>query len=99
MSYFKSGTWNCICQVCGSEYKSDEMVKRWDGLLVCKDDFEVRHSLDFIRAVPERSAVPFTAPEPTDEFIVVPYLQLTQGLADIGGADLALADVSLPGLQ
>lgn len=99
MTYYKAGTWNCICAVCGRMVKSDEIIKRWDGVLVCKEDFEVRHIMDFIRPTAERSSVPFTAPEATDTFITVPYIQFGQGLADIGGADIALSDVSLPGLQ
>lgn len=92
-NYFKAGTWNCICTVCGKQVKSDEIVKRWDGLLVCRDDFEVRHSLDFIRARPEKGMVPFTAPEPTDTFVdvICPYPR-QYAMADIGTADCANAD-------
>lgn len=98
MSYYKAGTWNCICALCGAEFKSDEMIKRWDGVLVCKADFETRHIADFLRAVPEHGSVPFTAPEPEDVFVVVPYLYSRQGQADIGVADLAGADFYNPNL-
>lgn len=92
-NYYKAGTWNCICSVCGKQVKSDEIVKRWDGLLVCRDDFEVRHSLDFIRAKGERGGVPFTAPEPADTFVDVLCPYPTQfAMADIGTADCALAN-------
>lgn len=92
-NYYKAGTWNCICSVCGKQVKSDEIIKRWDGLLVCRDDFEVRHSLDFIRARPEKGSVPFTAPEPADTFVTVvcPYPR-QYAMADIGTADCAEAD-------
>lgn len=75
-NYFKSGSWNAICMVCGVQYKSDEILKRWDGLLVCKNDWEPRHSLDFLRATPERGSVPFVSPEPTDVFVTVPYITI-----------------------
>lgn len=90
MTYFKSGTWNVICAVCGREYKSDEILKRWDGLLVCRDDFEVRHVADFIRPVTERSSVPFSNPEPTDVFVPVTYI-----VPAIAG--IAIAGISISG--
>jgi hypothetical protein len=92
-TYFKAGTWNCVCALCGREFKSDEVIKRWDGLYVCKNDYEPRHILDFARVPQAYPPVPFTAPEPTDQFITVPYAFLTLGMADLGGADLAGADV------
>lgn len=93
MTYFKAGTWNVVCQVCGFQHKSDEIRKRWDGLLVCKDDWEPRHSLDFIKTRPERAGVPYSAPEPTDVFVGVscPF-PTAGGMADVGTADCAIAD-------
>lgn len=97
MAYFRPGTWNCVCQVCGVQFKSDQMLKRWDGLLVCKRDFEVRHIADFIRPTPERAGVPFIADEPVDVFVTPPASSCpyptTTGLADIGTADCAGAGV------
>lgn len=68
-NYFKSGTWNVICDVCGRQYKSDEVMKRWDGLMVCKADFENRHPLDFIRVRNDVHTVPFVRDEGTNTFI------------------------------
>ena len=95
-NYYKAGTWNCICEVCGTQVKSDEIIKRWDGRLVCRLCFEPRHSLDFIRAIPDNNTVPFVAPEPTDTFIYVCYLEASQGIADTGQADCARADIVIP---
>lgn len=95
-NHYKPGCWNVICQVCGVQFKSDEIKKRWDGVLVCKDDWEPRHILDFIRSYPERSGVPYQAPEPDDVFVQVYYVSLTNGMADIGGADFARADYTVP---
>jgi hypothetical protein len=89
-TYFKSGSWNVICEVCGRKYKSDQVRKRWDGLIVCEADFEQRHILDFIRAVPDNQQVAYQAPEPTDTFVSISYFDL--GEADIGLADFAKAD-------
>lgn len=68
-NYYKSGTWNAICDVCGFKYKADQLRKRWDGLMVCKEDYEPRNLLDFIRAVPDNQTVPWVRPESTDVFI------------------------------
>jgi hypothetical protein len=96
-NYYKPGSWNVICEVCGRKFKSDEVRKRWDGLIVCKSDFEERHILDFIRVRPEHTAVPYTVPEPTDQFVapsLCPY-PTTGGMADIGTADCALAGIPI----
>lgn len=94
-NYFKSGVWNCICDVCGREYKSNEVRKRWDGLMVCPNDYEDRHILDFIRVPPERGSVPWVAPECDDVFVYVCYLEASQGIADTGQANCARADTVL----
>lgn len=36
-------------------------MKRWDGLIVCPEDYENRHPQDFLRARQERISVPFTS--------------------------------------
>lgn len=103
MSYYKAGTWNCICAVCGAQVKSDEIIKRWDGVLVCKDDYEPRHIADFLRPITERTTVPFTAPEPPDVFVELPASSCpyptTTGLADIGTADCAGAGIGAGSIE
>lgn len=66
---FVAGEWNAICDVCAQKYKSGEMKKRWDGLMVCPNDWEPRHPQDFLRAVPDRQAVPWSRPETPDVFV------------------------------
>lgn len=66
--YWKSGDWNLICDVCAKKIKASESKKRWDGLIVCKADFETRHPMDFIRARVDRMTVPFSRPQGTDVF-------------------------------
>lgn len=41
MSYIPGGTYG-ICDVCGFQYRLRELKKRWDGLMVCKSDFDPR---------------------------------------------------------
>jgi hypothetical protein len=97
-NYYKAGTWNVICQVCGKQVKSDAIIKRWDGVLVCKEDYEPRHILDFVRSTTERGSVPFVSPEPADVFVDVVYLQDQQAIAGIGVAGLAITGYSNPNL-
>lgn len=66
---FVAGSWNAICDVCAQKYKSSEMKKRWDGLMVCPNDWEPRHPQDFLRAVPDRQAIPWARPETPDVFV------------------------------
>lgn len=69
-TYFKSGTWNFICDVCGRKYKSDEGLRRWDGAMVCHQDYELRHPMDFLRGRKEKISVPWVRDEPADQYIV-----------------------------
>lgn len=67
--------WKAVCQVCGFEYYNDEIKKRWDGLMVCKEDYEIRHPMDFLRTKKEESQqLPWTSPEPADVYIEVSYV-------------------------
>ena len=60
-NWFKSGEWNVFCMVCNRKIKSGTALKRWDGLIVCPEDYENRQPLDFLRTRQERITVPFTA--------------------------------------
>jgi len=68
-NYYKPGVWNVICDVCGFEYKSDELRKRWDGLMVCQHDWEPRHPQDLLRVPREDVSVPWTRPVSTELFV------------------------------
>lgn len=46
-TYFKSGEYNAVCDVCGFLYKASQLRKRWDGLYVCHKDYEIRQPLDY----------------------------------------------------
>lgn len=51
------GNHNTLCDVCGFQYKASEMLRRWDGVLVCKTDWEPRHPQDFVRSRPDQRPV------------------------------------------
>lgn len=67
MSYYKKGDWNAQCDVCGFEYKASQLLSRWDGLKVCKHDYERRHPQDFLKTRVDKQQVPWSRPENTTE--------------------------------
>jgi hypothetical protein len=72
MSFFSrydKGDWNAICDVCGRKYKASLLKQRWDGLMCCPQDWEIRQPQDFVRGVPDPQLVPFVRDEPSDSFI------------------------------
>jgi hypothetical protein len=71
MSYFQSGTWNLICDVCGKKIKACDSKKRWDGLIVCHKDFEFDHPQKFLRVRSDPRAVPYNRHEAPDVFIII----------------------------
>jgi hypothetical protein len=73
---YNSGDWNLMCDVCGKKIKAAHSRHRWDGLIVCDEDFEHRHSMDFIKTKQDKISVPFTRPKAPDVFIYVPYVVL-----------------------
>ena len=63
---YVKGDWKTVCDVCGQRYLASQLKKRWDGLMVCNNDWEPRQPQDFVRAKVDIQAVPFTRPESTD---------------------------------
>lgn len=39
-----------VCDLCGCDIRSSEARERWDGYVVCPDDWEPRQEQDFVRA-------------------------------------------------
>jgi len=67
--------------VCNRKIKSGLAKKRWDGLIVCPEDYEVRHPMDFLRTRQERITVPFTSDTSFNQFngpVYPPYPFCTQ---------------------
>ena len=60
------GEWNTICDACGFKFKSSDLRRRWDGFMVCKDDWEPRHPMDYFEGTPDKQSVPWSRPEATD---------------------------------
>jgi hypothetical protein len=76
MSYksrYDRGDWKAICESCGRIVKASQLKKRWDGFMVDERCWEPRQPQDFVRGVADYQAPPFTRPEPSDQFVPIPY--------------------------
>lgn len=103
---YRSGDWWAICDVCAKKVKASKIKQRWDGLLVCPEDFEHRHSQDFIKVRQDKITVPFLRPRPQDVFVDITYTGDTltctpmsrSGVAGIGIAGCAQGGRELNGI-
>ncbi len=51
--------YNALCDTCKQKFKASELRQRWDGLMVCKWDWETRHPQDFYRPINDVHELPF----------------------------------------
>lgn len=98
-NYFKHGSYNAICDVCGKKFKADQLKLRWDGFMVCNSDYEVRHPQDLIRVYERPDVLPYTRDEVVDTFVneTAPSIFVTEAICDMGVADYAVCDLIVPG--
>lgn len=89
-NYFISGEFNLLCDVCSKKIKAHESRHRWDGLIVCKDDWEMRHPQDFVKAKTDKITIPFQRPNFNPDYYVC-TLENTVCIAAIGIAGCAVA--------
>ncbi|SRR5260221_13925914 len=68
-TWWKSGSWNTLCDRCGFKFKAENLKLEWDGLMVCNDCWEIRHPQELIRPIQDQNKLPWTRPEATDVFI------------------------------
>ena len=61
------GDWNALCDSCGRKFKASSLKKRWDGLIVCSEDWEQRHPQDLLRVQREQISVPWSRPYPAQD--------------------------------
>lgn len=92
MTKYVSGQWNAICDRCGFKFKSGELKKDWQGLMVCENDFETRHPQSLIKITTEKAFPEWSRPRPIDEFIQICYAWTQGAHADLGTADCMQAD-------
>ena len=96
MAYFSRwdrGDWDAICDSCGRKFKASKLKQRWDGLMVCHQDWEKRQPQDFVRGVPDPQLVPWVRDEPEDAYTFTCDLISSQGIADYAVADCARAGI------
>ncbi len=78
-NYYKDADWNAICDVCGNKLKASELRQRWDGFMVCMEDWELRNPQDLMKPPPPDRPIPWSRPEAADQFINVPYIDPNTG--------------------
>lgn len=94
-NHFISGEWNITCDVCSKKIKAHEAKQRWDGFIVCPEDYETRQPQDFVKAQVDKITVPFTRPIPAYVFTDVPYICTIDGMTGIVG--FAISGCSIVG--
>lgn len=96
-NWYKQGSANAICDICGKKFKLYELKKRWDGFWVCQSDWESRHPQDFIRGVKETLTLPITKPiQPMPTAYVVCSVTGRNGVAGLGVAGCAITGQIIP---
>lgn len=78
MSYrarYDKGDWIALCDVCGRKFKAHLLKKRWDGLMCCSQDWEIRQPQDFVRGQSDTQIAPWIRSEPADQFIPIGFWQ------------------------
>lgn len=69
-NFFKKGEWLVICDVCGMKFHSGSLKERWDGLMVCRQDWNIRQPQDFVRGIPDPQAIPWSRPDAPPPFVL-----------------------------
>lgn len=69
---YEPGKWKAICDICGFQFKSDELFTDYRGLKVCKDDLDTRNPQELLRAKSETAIPTWTRPDP-DTSVGIPF--------------------------
>jgi len=98
MSYsanFKKGDWRAQCDICGFDFHASQLKKQWDGLMVCRDDWNPRHPQDFVRGKKDDQSVAWTRSEPADTELSECKSGATAGEAVTGCAIAGVQSIDL----
>lgn len=87
------GNWNALCDSCGRKYKANQLRKRWDGLMVCEEDWEQRHPQDLLRVQREQISVPWSRPYPAQDTYIPETLWYNQADA-MGVNEVVVKNIS-----
>ena len=99
--YDKGNHW-VVCDRCGVSYRNKVMKKTWDGLVVCPQDWERRHTQDLVRGVKDdTTAKGFVRPEGDINYVpqqkdVCTSNVAKAGIALVGCAQAGVSVNSLP---
>lgn len=65
-NYFKLGSWNVICDICGKKRKRERVKKTWDGFLACLETcYDIKHPNEYPRKIfPDGLPVSDARPRP-----------------------------------
>tara|TARA_R110000868_G_scaffold70933_6_gene208222 strand:+ start:554 stop:1003 length:450 start_codon:yes stop_codon:yes gene_type:complete len=83
INVYSKGDWNAICDVCGKQYKSTDLRKRWDNLWVCFRDYEERQPQDFVRGVADTQTIPWARSQGEDTFVPINYTTSTSETSNL----------------
>jgi hypothetical protein len=96
-NYLDLGNWNALCDSCGRKFKADQLRRRWDGMMVCSEDYELRHPSDFLRVQKERISVPWARPYPASDTYVTTDVIVTEASTTIPpNTDYLLQENGIP---
>ncbi len=70
-THFILGDSKAQCDVCGFDMHQSMLRKRWDGAMVCSQDWEARHPQDLVKARSERNNVKDARPAPAYRYLAV----------------------------
>lgn len=96
-TWWEQGQYDAICDVCGFSFKSGKLKKRYDGMMVCAEDWEARHPLERTVSIRSPATLPWTRPEPADTFIEANFCtpEGRQGVAGYGEAGCAILELDI----
>lgn len=83
--FWKRGQWNAICDICGQKFHSSDLKERWDGLMCCRQDWNIRQPQDFVRGIPDPQAIAWSRPDVPPPFVPNP---VSLAITDFFGAFL-----------
>jgi hypothetical protein len=83
--YYKSGTYNGLCDRCGSKFKFSDLKLEWDGLYVCTANgcWEARQPQDYVKGVRDDMAVPVSRPDQPNVFLSTLWSNAVTSVATI----------------
>lgn len=102
MSYiprYDKGDWIAMCDVCGRKYKASNLQKRWDGLMCCHEDWEIRQPQDFVRGVQDTQIAPWLRDEASDSFVSVTTFQPMTVYPSVSNSTLQVQFIEGPARQ